>query len=209
MVITYGGMAFTKVQFGDTVVAFNPIGKGASISGPRFGADIALVSVRDTHYNGTESLSYGEKAPFVVAGPGEYEIAGVYVRGIASAGPNGKINTIYTIMLEGMSICHLGGLSSASLPAGAVEAIGEVDVLFVPVWGGEVLGASDADKVISALEPKIVIPLYASPTSEKDALKLFLKEVGEEGGTPQEKLTLKKKDLEGKEGEVVVLESQA
>ena len=208
MVITYCGMAFTKVQFGDTVVAFNPLGKNADISGPRFGANIALVSLRDKNFNGVDQLSYGDKEPFVVSGPGEYEIQGTYVKGIASAGPEGKINTIYTVMLEGMTLCHLGALASSELPAGALESIGEVDILFVPVWGDGVLAAADADKVITALEPKLVIPLYKGVKGEKDTLELFLKEMGEEKNEAVEKLTLKKKDLEGKESEVVVLSSQ-
>lgn len=210
MVITYCGMAFMKVQFGDTTLAFNPLGKNAEMSGPRFGADVAFVSLKDPNFNGTEQLSYGEKVPFVVNGPGEYEIKGVYVKGVASEGPNNKINTIYSVVLEGISLCHLGSLASPDIPAAALEAIGEVDVLFVPAWGGDALSTAAADKVVAALEPKIIIPLFKGPKGDgKDALKAFLKEIGEEGGTPLDKLTLKKKDLEGKEGEVMVLESVA
>ncbi len=210
MVITYCGMAFTKVQFGDTTLAFNPLGKNADISGPRFGADVALVSLKDPNFNGTDQLSYGDKVPFVVSGPGEYEIKGVYVKGIPSTGPKEKINTVYSVVLEGISLCHLGGLADPELPASAAEALGEIDVLFVPIWGGDTLSAAAADKVIAALEPKIVIPLYKGPKGgEKEALAQFFKELGEEAGAKVDKLTLKKKDLEGKEGEVVVIESVA
>lgn len=210
MVITYCGMAFTKVQFGDTTLAFNPLGKGADMAGPRFGADVALVSLKDVNFNGVDQVTHGDTVPFVVNGPGEYEIKGVYVKGVASEGRDKKINTIYSVVLEGISLCHLGGLENPVLPSAAAEALGEIDVLFVPVWGDGVLSAAAADKVIAALEPKIIIPLYKGPKGkEKETLALFLKEMGEELGASADKLTLKKKDLEGKEGEVVVIESQA
>lgn len=204
-------MAFVKVQFGDTTLAFNPLGKDADIKGPRFGADVALVSVKDKNYNGIENLSFGEKAPFVVSGPGEYEIGGLYVKGLQSVGPTGKINTIYSVILENMNLCHLGGLSSVELNSEITEALGEIDVLFVPVWDGEVLDAAKAEKISSQLEPKIIIPLYKGPgkiLEDKGLLAKFLKEIGEEDAVPLDKLTLKKKDLEGKEGDVAVLEAQ-
>lgn len=209
MVITYCGMAFTKVQFGDTTLAFNPLGSDSAMKGPRFGADLALVSLKDPNFNGVEVLSYGEKSPFVVSGPGEYEIQGVYVKGLDSEGHSKKINTIYSVVLEGITLCHLGGLSNPDLSAATVEALGEVDVLFVPVWGKDVLSPAAADKVIAVLEPKIVIPLYRSPDGGKQELALFLKEMGEEGAEKLDKLTLKKKDLEGKEAEVMVVEAVA
>ena len=48
--------------------------------------------------------------------------------------------------------------------------------------------------------------MHYGQIGNKDALKLFLKEAGEDV-KPIEKLTVKKKDLEGKEGEIIVLES--
>lgn len=209
MVITYYGMAFTKVQFGDVVVAFNPLGKNADLSGARFGADIALTSLRDKNFDGVDQLAYGDRQPFVISGPGEYEVQGIYVKGVPSKGPDGKINTIYSVLLEGITLCHLGGLSVTEIGADAIEAIGEVDVLFVPVFGEGALSPKDADKAIGFFEPKIVIPLYHGKDKDpKEQLALFLKEMGEEGGEKLDKLTLKKKDLEGKEGEVMVLAAQ-
>ena len=208
MVITYYGLASVKVQFGDMVLAFAPVGKDAYPKASRFGADIALVPVRDAQYNGVDSVIYGDKEPFLIDGAGEYEIKGIYVKGVASVGPEGKINTIYTVLLEGMTLCHLGALSKPELSAEIVEQLGEIDLLFLPVYNHDLLTAAAADAVATELEPKIVVPLYARGGDYpigKDPLTLFLKESGEEGSTPVEKLTLKKKDLEHKEGEIVVL----
>ena len=82
-----------------------------------------------------------------------------------------------------------------------------IDILFVPVGGDGVLDPAIAHKLAVAFEPKIIIPSHFAEVGEKDALKKFLKESGEESVKPIDKLTIKKKDVEGKEGEVVVLES--
>ena len=83
MVITYYGTQFFKIQYGDLVIAYNPIketqDKDSRIV--RFGADIALVSINHPHFNGTENLLMGAKEPFVINGPGEYETKGIYIKG--------------------------------------------------------------------------------------------------------------------------------
>jgi hypothetical protein len=59
-----------------------------------------------------------------------------------------------------------------------------------------------AAKLASSLEPKLIIPMdYDDKT-----LKVFLKEIGEEKAEVVEKLTLKRKDLDNKEGEVLILQ---
>lgn len=197
-----------KISQGDTVVAANPFGKGSSYKPIRFGARIGLVSVNHPDYNGVENLSHGEKVPFIVSGPGEYEIGGIAVSGFPTEKPYGKdglFNTIYTVELEGIRLCMLGAMSSPDLKSDQIEGIGEVDIIFVPI-GGDLLSPADAEKIAVTLGAKLVIPLQATGSTEND-LKLFLKEAGAEGATPVDKLTLKKKDLDGKEGEVVLLEA--
>ncbi len=208
MIITYHGGQFVKISQGDTVIAANPFGKNSTFKPIRFGARIGLVSVDHADYNGTENLSHGEKVPFVISGPGEYEVGGIAVSGFLATKPFGKsalLNTIYTIELEGIRLALLGALSSPDLTSEQAEGIGEVDILLLPVTGGDLLSPADAEKIAVSLGAKLVIPLAWESTDDKQ-LKLFLKEAGAEGVKPIEKLTLKKKDLEGKEGEVVLLE---
>ena len=197
-----------KISQGDTVIAANPFGKGSSSKPIRFGARIGLVSVDHPDYNGVENLSHGDKVPFIVAGAGEYEIGGITISGFQSEKPYGKdglINTIYSIEMEGIRLCILGAVTSSDIKSEQIEGIGEVDILFVPV-GGDLLSPADAEKVSVTLGAKMVIPLQPDGSGEKE-LKLFLKEAGAEGAKPVDKLTLKKKDLDGKEGEVVILEA--
>lgn len=210
MIITYLGGESVKIQFGDTILAFNPVSKDSSLATAKFGADIALVSLNHPDMNGVDQVSFGEKKAFVVNGPGEYEIKGVFIKGHASeSGYDGekRINTIYTVELEGMNICFLGALNQTELPKEAEEAIDNVDILFVPIGGDGVLTPAQAYKLGVSMEPKIMIPIHYGDVGSKDALKAFLKESGE-SPKAEAKLTLKKKDLEGKEADVVLLEKE-
>lgn len=210
MIITYFGGQYFKVQFGDTTLAFNPISKDSKLKGSRFGADIALITTNHPDFNGVDQVTHGDRAPFVVKGPGEYEIKGVFIKGFLSESEYGGeklVNTIYTVSLEGMNLCFLGALSG-DIKNETIEALDEIDVLFAPIGGEGVLEPSKAYKTAVSLEPRLIIPMHYADVGMKDALKVFLKEGGE-SPTPVDKLTLKKKDLEGKEGDIIVLEAQA
>ncbi len=138
MVITYYGLSCYKVQFGDTIIAFNPISKASSYKTSTFGADVALISVNDPDYNGREQVAYGSREPFLIEGPGEYEIGGIYVRGFgteqnwgagAKSDEGKKINTIYSVLFEGVNLCHLGAQKDATIPPLVTESLGEIDLL--------------------------------------------------------------------------------
>src|SRR3989344_1530079 len=177
MVITYlGGQCF-KVSHGDLTLCYNPPGKDSSLKSIKFGSDIVLSSQNHEDFNGVENASFGERAPFVIEGPGEYEVKGVAVRGFASDtsyGGKKAINTIYSVTLEGMNLCFLGSLNSTTLPPAAKEALDDIDILFVPIGGKGMLDYGDAEALAVQLEPKAVIPMHYST----ETLKLFLKEAG-------------------------------
>lgn len=204
MVIMYHGGAFVKVVFGDTTIAVNPISKNSKLKPARFGADIALLSLQNVDFNGVEQVSHGERQPFIVSGPGEYEIRKIFIKGVSSISKysgEDSINTIYTVSLEGMRLCFLGALSEKKLTTETKEALGVIDVVFVPISGGGVLTASGAYELAVMLGAKIIIPTL----HDSKSLKVFLKEGGEENKKALDKLTIKKKDIDGKDGEIVVL----
>lgn len=211
MVISYYGAEFFKITFGDITLAINPVSKDSKLKKARFGADIVFVSLNDNDFNGVEQVTHGDKTPFVISGPGEYETHRVFVKGIKSTssyGGSSRINTIYRITLEGINLCFLGAFDSRKISADIKEALNGIDILFVPIGGDGVLNPSEAHELSVGLEPKIIIPMhYGEIEKKEDALKSFLKEEGSKNGKPLDKLTLKKKDLEGKEGEIVVLSS--
>jgi len=204
MIITNYGKQFFKVQLGDTVLALNPISKDSKSKASRFGADVALVSLNTPDLNGVDSVTYGDKEPFIISAPGEYEVKGIFIKGFltnVARGNKNLVNTIYLISLEGINICFLGALQNFDMDAKTKEALEAIDILFIPINGKDVLMPDEAHKIATKLGPKIIIPM----DYEQENLKQFLKESGEEKVSSIDKLTVKKKDLDGKNGEVVVL----
>lgn len=211
MVITHHGGQCFKVTLGDLTVVFDPIAKGGTLPPVRFGADIALISRNHPDMNGVEEVTYGEKAPFVVSGPGEYERQGVIIQGFLSKSEYGlaksqteAINTIYSVELEDMTLVHLGALSDKELSKEARESIDEIDVLFVPVGGDGVLTPAFAHELAVTLEPKIIVPMHWSGMGQSGSLETYLKKAGSTG-EKVDKLTLKKKDLAGRDGSILVV----
>lgn len=230
MVITHHGGQCFKVTFGDLTLAFDPIAKGATLPSVHFGADIALISRNHPDMNGVGEVTHGDKVPFVVNGPGEYERQGVVIQGFLSKSKYGlakgqteaakaarksgspddsgnessRVNTIYSVELEDMTLVHLGALSDTELSKDARESIDEIDVLFVPVGGNGVLSSEDAHKLAVSLEPKMIIPMHWSGIGAPKSLEAFLKESGTDS-KKIDKLTLKKKDLIGLDGSILVL----
>lgn len=211
MIITYFGEQFFKIAQGDMVLAFNPVSKTSkSDISAHFGADIAFVTTNYPLYNGVEQLSHGERMPFIVNGPGDYEIKKVFIKGIMSdalISEKKYVNTIYSFLLDNINVVFLGALSDPEISKEAHEAIDGPDILFIPIGGKNIseeinlLDAKASAKLALSLEPKLIIPM----SYDDNTLKIFLKEIGEEKTPAVDKLTLKLKDLEGKEGEVVVL----
>ncbi len=209
MIVTHHGNQFFKLQFGDTIVAVNPISKDSTLKTSRFGADICLQSINHEDFNGIDQLSYGDKVPFLVSGPGEYEVKGVFIKGFettSSYDSDTFINTIYTLTLDNINICIVGAHDAKEIPPALKEAIDDIDILFLPIGGNGVLNASEAYKLSLQFSPKVIIPM-GYDSGDKDALKIFLKEGGGETVKPIDKLTVKKKDLEGKEGEIIIVEN--
>lgn len=216
MIITYFGKQFFKIQQGEMVLAFNPVNKNSKTGiNAHFGADIALSTTNHPDYNGLDQLSHGERIPFTISGPGDYEVKEIFIKGVLSdavIASKKYINTIYVFSMDNINIVFLGALASLSvgeIPKEALEAINNPDILFIPIGGlpaqagGDLLDAKGAAKLASSLEPKLIIPM----DYEDKSLKAFLKEMGEEKAEVVDKLTIKLKDLEGKEGEVVVLKA--
>lgn len=205
MEITWLGHAFFKIKTepkkGEEVtVAIDPYDFSIGLKAKSFPADILLISHEHYDHNNRKLI---EGNPFVVSGPGEYEVKGVYIEGIEGyhdekkGAERGKI-TMYTIESEGIKICHLSDLGQKELTDYQLERIGEVDILMIPVGGTYTISHKEAPDIISQIEPKIVIPMhYAFPELK---LKLedvgkFLKEMGIKEPERLKKLKIKKKDL--------------
>jgi L-ascorbate metabolism protein UlaG (beta-lactamase superfamily) len=204
MVITYHGGECFKLSFGDTTLAFNPISKKSKLDEVKFGTDAVFITMAHPDFNGAEQMAHGNKEPFVASGPGEYEIGQVTARGFAVKTTYEKVeryNTIYQVHLEDMNIIFLGALGDPEIDPKILGELGDIDILFVPIGGGDVLQVPQASKLAVKLEAKLVIPMHYDDV----ALKAFLKEEGEDGLKPVDKLTIKRKDVLAMSGDVVVL----
>ncbi len=163
-----------------------------------FSPQIAIFS-----HGQKESVTLSQD-PFVVDTLGEIESKDVMVYALPGDGDN----IISKINAENINLVHLGKIKKV-LDDNKTEKIGAVDVLFVPVGGkGEYLEPEDAAKIISALEPRLVIPMgYQCDTDPKvGSLTDFIKECGIKPDTTDKKLILKKKDLPQEETKLIVLE---
>jgi L-ascorbate metabolism protein UlaG (beta-lactamase superfamily) len=204
MVISHFGGGMVKIGQGDKIAVFNPIGESASFKPVRFGADLALVSLADPLYNGVGNVARGDRVPFAITGPGEYEIGGIFIKGYAAGGSDGRSNTVYSLILEGINLVHLGALAAEDLPPAVVEELGVIDILFVPAGNEKLISAKAAGKLTTKLSPRVIVPVdYDS----EESLTKFLKEMGEEKAPRSESLQVKRKDLLDKEGEVMVIKS--
>jgi L-ascorbate metabolism protein UlaG (beta-lactamase superfamily) len=77
-----------------------------------------------------------------------------------AAGTRRGPNTIFRFELDGLAVCHLGDFGQAALRPEQRAAIGEVDVLFVPVGGGPTIGGSEAAELVRELAPSLVVPMH-------------------------------------------------
>jgi L-ascorbate metabolism protein UlaG (beta-lactamase superfamily) len=188
----------------------DPFGESIGLRVPKLEADVLLITHDHPDHNNVKAVSNN---PFLIQGPGEYEIKGVSIQGIpafhdsASGKEKGQI-TMYTIESEGLRVCHLGDLGQKELTDEQVEKIGNVDILLIPTGGVYTISAKEATGVISQIEPRIVIPMHYHIPKLKiklDGLDKFLKTMGVKSPEVLNKLSIKKKDIVEEKTEVVIL----
>jgi L-ascorbate metabolism protein UlaG (beta-lactamase superfamily) len=120
-----------------------------------------------------------------LAAPGEYEIGGMFITGVASPRASGDPaialdNVVYSVTCGGVTVCHLGELGRA-LTNAQVEAIGHVDVLLVPVGIEAGLTMGMASETVSLIEPNSVVPMQYATAGlklQRAGVEGFLKEMG-------------------------------
>jgi L-ascorbate metabolism protein UlaG (beta-lactamase superfamily) len=178
--------------------------------GPRLKLEGSLVTVSHGHDNHNHVQAV--KTDRVIEEPGEYEVAGVTVRGLptfhdGSQGSEHGRNTVFVIELDDVRVCHLGDLGHA-LDDRALEVIGNVDVLLVPVGGGQTLDGAKAAEVVRQVEPRYVVPMHfghPSLRTELAPVDRFLKEMGVAEAESQTRLQVQASAADT-ETKVVVLE---
>jgi len=195
------GQTCIKIQEGGITIAIDPY-KTPSLSSPRMAADILLLTAAELEP--AASAVSGDK--FLIASPGEYEVKGVFVDGVASNGASDDQQTFYFLEVGGITIGPLGKIKKGDLSDKQLETFENVDVLLVPVGAD----AKNAASLVNQIEPKIIVPIYYQLPKLKeklaslDDLKKQLSVKSETG----DKLALKLKENPQDDMKMVILEPQ-
>lgn len=208
MDVTWLGQSCFRLRGRTAAVVTDPY---APSVGPRLRLEANLVTVSHSHDGHSHVQSV--RGAYVIEGPGEYEVAGVTVHGMptfhdAEKGAEHGRNTVYVIELDDVRVCHLGDLGHP-LDDDMLEAIGNVDVLLVPVGGGCTLDGARAAEVVRQVEPRFVVPMhYGHPAIRKELapVERFLKEIGVAATEAQAKLSVQASSSAEGETRVVVLD---
>lgn len=183
MNISWYGQSCFRIESKGTSLLIDPFSKEIGLRAPRLNDNIFLISHEHYDHNNIEGVTPEQ---FVIRGPGEYEKSGVYVEGIMSyhdkmQGTQRGLNTIYLIRMEDMKLCHLGDLGQDKLTDEQVEAVGDIDILFIPIGGKYTIDGKEAAEVVKQIEPKIIIPMHYNVPGLKvdiEGPQKFLKEIG-------------------------------
>lgn len=163
-------------------------------------SDADIVAVSCDYPTHSDYRSVGGD-PRVIDGPGQYEVRGYNITGIGTAlndsEGSSRINTIYVIRSEGLSVCHLGSLNTR-LASRQLESLGSVDVLIVPASEKGTLEAKEISRMVSVLSPGIVIPVHFNMSEGEDGLgsaKTLLSEMNVEPPDTQIRLNVTQNNI--------------
>lgn len=215
--IQYLGHSAFRIRGRDGIVVTDPYDRSVGLDIGKPTAHIVTVSHNHPDHTNVAAVKPMREKMFTIEGPGEYEVNGIMIAGVRTFHDKKKgeelgLNTVYVFHIDDVVFCHLGDLGH-ELTSGQIDDIGEVDVLFIPVGGGETIGPADAASVIAQLEPRLVVPMHyaidgqQSFTTELASLEAFLQQVGLKDVQPEDKLTVTPANLpaEGSEAKIVVL----
>jgi len=209
-IIWYGHSCFKISERGFATVVTDPYDHNVvGYEALKLKADVVTVS----HEAPGHSFLSGVKGKsFLITGPGEYEIGGVFITGVQTNGHAKRTsdeppNTLYVFDFNGVTVAHLGDLRRVPTQT-EVEALGAVHVALVPVGGGGGLSAAKAAEMVSLIEPGIVIPMhYGTPATSLNlaSLSKFLKEMGVGETAPEPMLKISRSNIP-EETRVIVLD---
>lgn len=176
----YGHNCFRITERGRITIVTDPFNDDViGLPAPKIKGDVVTIS-EATPFNNNVDTVKGQS--YVLAGPGEYELGGVFIYGLALHNPEtARHNVAYTVQYDNsLTLLHLGNLSHVP-DQSTIEAFGEVNIALVPVGNGANLTAAQAAEVIALIEPNYIVPMqYAIPglTVNVDPVEKFLKEMG-------------------------------
>ncbi len=211
MTITWYGHSCFRLESKDLSVLIDPFSSEIGLRPPKIKDDIVLVSHQHSDHNNIEGRPGGS---FLAEGPGEYEVKGIFIKGISSfhdknQGQDRGLNTIYSVNMEDMAIVHLGDFGQDKLSEEQIEKIGEIDILMIPIGGIYTINYKEAVETIHEIEPKIAIPMHYKIPGLKldiDGPDKFLKEMGLTPEKADKFFKIQKKNLPAEEMKLVLFQ---
>jgi hypothetical protein len=190
MIITFHGQQYFKLQTGQTVIALDPLpAKTKGVS--KFGSDIALATMYDPEDDAFATVTYGDKEPVAIYGPGSYEVDGMAIQGFG-AHIEGEFHTVFTFTFDQMDIGFLGGVTDKkALTPEALEALADADIIFTQ-------GSDDGYGLAKSFSPKLIVAMGYDKPADKD-VKELLSGLSKDEYDTVDKLTLSRKDLADKQ----------
>jgi L-ascorbate metabolism protein UlaG (beta-lactamase superfamily) len=169
----YGQSAFCLTA-ADTTVAIDPFGDMSALSRDRgiqweypaitgVEPDLLLVTHEHGDHNAVEVVGGDPVILRSTAGSLQSpigEVTAVASEHDEAAGTERGPNTIFVFELDGVRVCHMGDFGQNGLREEQAAAIGEIDLLFVPVGGGFTIGADQAALIVERLKPRWVVPMH-------------------------------------------------
>ena len=210
MVINWYGEGCFKISEGPLTLMVDPYESSTGLTPPRFKSDIVIKTLLPAITEEAQKpISYTDGETNIISGPGEFEIKNVVIRGwpLHADSSESELKSIFRVQLGELTLGllgHLGKFADSEL----FEELGDIDILIIPGGNSPFLSQSEAAKVIRQIEPRLVIPsFFAVKGLKRKASDVgdFLKELGHSGEKAQEKLTIKKKDLDPEKMQVAVL----
>jgi len=160
--IRWHGHACWEITNDKTLVTDPHDGKSIGIQAPTVQGDIILVS--HDHYDHNSVKTVEKEGSKVVTDTRKRNINDVEIRGIESFHDEAKgakrgNNIIFQFTMDGINFCHLGDLGH-DLDEEAIQKIGQVDVLFIPIGGTFTVDDKQAWKLIKKINPRIIVPMH-------------------------------------------------
>ncbi len=203
----YGLSCFRITDRGVATIVTDPYDTKLGLPALKLKGEVVTISHDATGHNYVKGVSGTQH---ILNGPGEYEIGGVFINGIAS--PRKSVddtkNTMFVFEYEDISVAHLGDLDRV-LTQNQIDALGQVNVLLIPVGGGNTLTAAQASELVSMIEPNIVVPMHFAQKGFKldlSEVDRFLKEMGVSDVEEESSLRVTRSGLPEEGTQVVVLQ---
>ena len=181
MEISWLGHSCLRIQSNEVTLITDPYDESLGLTMGRQSAEIVTISHQHPHHAHYAAIKGNPK---VLQGPGEYEIANFYITGMGTDRNDdegeAKINTVYLIQCEGLTICHLGDLNRV-LSSRQIEELSQTDILFVPAGGVCTISTSRVAELAGLIDPKILVPLHYQTGTVKveiQPLAPFLDDMG-------------------------------